>query len=1119
MILSDIAVRRPVFTTMVIGALVVFGLIAFTSIGVDLYPRVEFPVITIITTLPGADPVTVETTVSDVIEQAVSTISGIKALRSTSADSVSQVIVEFELEKPVDVAFQEIQAKLGGVRSQLPRDVEDPVVEKFDVDSAPIMAVVVSGKMPIRDLTRLADKTVAERLQRVRNVGQVTLVGGREREIQVWLDRSRMEGYQLAVQDVQAALQSEHIEMPGGRVETGPLELLVKTRAEFTSAAEISRLIVAWRDGAPVRLEQIAHVDDGLEERRSAANLDGNPAVALLVRRQSGTNTVQVAHALYHEIDNLRRELAPLGIQMEIAQDLSVYIEHSIEEIQFHLVFGGGLAVLIVFVFLRNFRITLISALAIPTSVIAAFIIMQGLGFTMNMMTMLALSLSIGILIDDAIVVIENIHRHVEEGKPPREAATFGTAEIGMAAFAITMSIVAVFVPVGLMKGIVGRFIYQFGLTVAFAVLVSLFVAFTLTPMLSARILKHSGGKANIISRMIGSVLDSIDAAYKWVLAGALRFRFIVVILAVGVLYASMIVAGWMKVEFIPQEDASEMNVVVKAPLGASLDTTEKIFEEIRHRLEGQPWLKYTFMTIGSDQLQRVNEGTMYVKMTPKGTRPMSQADAMVWVRNRLADVPNATISVQQVPRVSGGGRSAALVQFEIRGSDLDVLEKAATTLMDKMRESGGYVDLDSNYEKGKPEVNVYVKRDVAADLGVRASAIASTVNTLIGGQDVAKFRDTGDRYDITLRLDEPYRNDPDDILLLNVRSNSGELIRLQNVARVDRDQGPVQINRFNRTRQITILSNLDKGSGKVLGDAVTEVNAIMKEQGLPPGYTAAFAGTADTMRESFGYMLFALGLAVILVYMVLASQFESFIHPYTIMLSLPLSVIGAIGAIVMFGMTMSIFTMIGIIMLMGLVTKNAILLIDFTNQMRARGMERREALLHAGPVRLRPILMTTLAMIFGMLPIAMGTGAGSESRAPMATAVIGGLITSTLLTLVVVPVVYTIMDDLAHPGSWRLVRFFRGLVAGQQAQAAVAEHGQPPGYTPASRSGSQPGTPSTASGASGAARPSSSFGSSPAGDTEVLQPPRRESGSGSGEGRYAPPPTRPSDYDRPPGD
>ncbi|MGE0434547.1 MAG: efflux RND transporter permease subunit, partial [Planctomycetota bacterium] len=1041
------------------GALVVFGLIAWSSIGVDLFPRVEFPVITIITVLPGADPQTVETTVSDTIEQAVSTISGIKALRSVSADSVSQVIVEFELEKPVDVAFQEVQAKLGGVRSQLPRDVEDPVVEKFDVDSAPIMAVVVSGKMPVRDLTRLADKTVAERLQRVRNVGQVTLVGGRDREIQIWLDRTRLEGYQLAVQDVQAALQGEHIEMPGGRVETGPLELLVKTRAEFESADQIKRLIVAWRDGTPVRLEQVGHVEDGLEERRSAANLNGDPAVALLIRRQSGTNTVQVAHALYHELDKLRGELKPLGVQLEIAQDLSVFIEHSIEEIQFHLVFGGLLAVCIVFVFLRNFRITLISALAIPTSVIAAFIIMQALGFTMNMMTMLALSLSIGILIDDAIVVIENIYRHIEEGAPARQAATTGTAEIGMAAFAITMSIVAVFVPVGLMKGIVGRFFYQFGLTVAFAVMVSLFVAFTLTPMLSARILKHSK-KQNILFRLIGAILDGIDRLYGLILKGALRFRFVVVLLAIGALYGAMIVSNYMKVEFIPLEDASEMNVIVKAPLGASLHTTEQIFEEIRHRIEGQPWLRYTFMTIGSDQLQRVNEGSMYIKMTPKGERAMSQQDAMVWVRERLAGVPNATISVQQVPRVSGGGRSAAPIQFEIRGPELDTLDRIASQVMDKLRESPGYVDIDSTYEKGKPEVNVYVKRDVAADLGVRAVSVASTVNTLIGGQDVAKFRDKGDRFDITLRLDEPWRNDPDDILLLNVRSASGQLIRMQNVARVERDAGPVQINRYNRTRQITLLANLDQKSGKKLGDAVTEINGIVAKMDLPPGYTAAFAGTADTMRESFGYMLFALGLAVILVYMVLASQFESFVHPFTIMLSLPLSVVGALGAIVMFQMTMSIFTMIGIIMLMGLVTKNAILLIDFTNQMRGRGMSKNEALLHAGPVRLRPILMTTLAMIFGMLPIALGTGAGSESRAPMAMAVIGGLITSTALTLLVVPVVYSLLDDLMHPSQWRIVRLIFGNRQ-RRDQFALAEEPDylpPPSERRSSGAGSMPG-------------------------------------------------------------
>ncbi len=1023
MILSDVAIRRPVFTTMVVMALVVFGLVALSKIGIDLFPRVEFPVITIVTELRGADPETVETTVTDPIEEAVSTISAIKTLRSTSAEGFSQVVIEFELEKPVDVAFQEVQSKLGTVRGELPEDAEDPIVEKFDVDSSPIMAIVVSADLPMRDLTRLADKTIKERLQRVPNVGQVRLVGDQERKIWIWLDRAKLEGNGLAVQDVERALRAEHVEFPGGRVETGPLEYVVKTRAEFQSAADFDQMVVAFRAGAPIRVRDLGRAEDGLEERRSQARLDGKPAIGLLVRRQSGTNTVHVAQAVKAQVEALRRELAPRGVSLEIAQDLSVYIEHSIHEIQFHLVIGGALAVLIVFVFLRDWRITLVSALAIPTSVIATFIAMNALGFTMNMMTMLALSLSIGLLIDDAIVVVENVFRHIEEGTPPAEAAHTGTAEIGLAVVAITASVVAVFLPVAFTKGIVGRFFFQFGVTVCVAVLISLFVALTLIPMLSARMLRqgHLHGR---FFRAITRVLDAIDAAYAGLLRRALRHRFLTVLVGVAVFVASLGVGRFIRSEFIPVEDQSEFNIRVKAPLGASLHATDEILERIRAIVQPQPWVDYTFATIGSDELQRVNEGVMYIKMPDKDQREIGQIAAMDWVRAQLADFKDARVAVEIVPRVSGGGRKNSDVQLEIRGPELDRLEQTASAVLEHMRRTPGYADPDTTYDKNKPEVSVAIKRDRAADLGVDPLAVATTVRALVGGADVTKFRAEGDRYDVAVRLLEPFRSRPGDVEKLSVRNDRGQLIRLQNVARVEERSGPVQIDRFNRTRQITVLANLQRDK-KVLGEATAELNRLVQAMGMPAGYTYGFAGQADTMRESFESLLFALFMAVVIIYMVLASQFESFVHPFTIMLSLPLSLVGALGALVATQQTINIYTMIGIIMLMGLVTKNAILLVDYTNTLRAReGLDREAALLKAGPTRLRPILMTTLAMIFGMLPIAVGTGAGSESRAPMAIAVIGGLTTSTLLTLVVVPAVYTILDDLRHPGSWRVVQW-----------------------------------------------------------------------------------------------
>lgn len=1024
MILSDTAIKRPVFATMVIVTIVVFGVISFREIGIDLFPRVEFPVVSVVSVLPGADPETMETTVTDPIEEAVSNISSIKTLRSVSSDGVSQVIVEFELDKDADVAYQEVLAKIGTVRSDLPKDLEEPIVEKFDIDASPILAVVVSSpSMGIRDLTHITDKTIKERLQRVRDVGQVKLVGGRKRQMWIWLSRAKLEGYGLSVQDVENAIRSEHVEYPGGRVEQGPREYVVKTKAEFETADGFANLVVTYVNGMPVRVRDLGWVEDGLEEERSLSRLNENRAVSLLIRRQSGTNTVAVANAVKAEIEKLQAELAPQGLKLEVVQDLSKYIERSVHEVQFHLVFGGGLAILIVFFFLRNLRSTFISSLVIPTSVIGTFILMNALGFTQNMMTLLALTLAIGLLIDDAIVVQENIMRHVEEGQPRAEAARAATSEIALAVFATTLSVVAVFVPVAFMGGIVGRFFYQFGLSVAFAVLISMFVSFTLDPMLSSRILVKP--KKTRLHEISERFFGAIDGVYERLLAVALRWRWAVVGLAVASFVGAIGVGRFLRSEFLPMEDQSEFSIRVKAPLGASLATTDGILGELHQRIMTQPWARYTFATIGTDELQRVNEGTMYIRMTEKGTRPISQMQAMEWTRENLADIKDATISVEIVGRISGGGERQSDLQVEIRGRNLDTLEALSAGLIAKMKTAGGYTDFDTTYEKGKPQIGVYVKRDRAADLGISPLAVASTVKALIGGDDVSKFKAEGDRYDVSVRLQEPYRNRPEDIELLTVRSVHGQLIRLQNVARITPEPGPVQINRYNRTRTITVLANLQQGQ-KVLGQAVEEVTGFIKDLNLPPGYTYGFTGSAEHMSESFEYLFFALFLAVVMVYIVLASQFESFIHPFTIMLALPLSVIGALGILVLTGMTMSIFTMIGIIMLMGLVTKNGILLVDFTNTLRSRdGLDRTAAILKAGPVRLRPILMTTFAMIFGMLPTALGTGEGSESRAPMAVAVIGGLTTSTLLTLVVVPVVYTLMDDLRHIGSWRVWRRF----------------------------------------------------------------------------------------------
>lgn len=1012
MILSDLSVKRPTFISMIMFAMAIFGLIAYNELGVDLFPKIDFPVVTVVASLPGADPESIEKTVTEVIEESLSSLNSIKQLRSTSAEGIAQIVIEFDLEKNVDIAFQEVQAKLSSVRKLLPDDLKEIAVEKFDIDSAPIMAVLVSGNLSIQQLSRIADKNVKDRLQQIPGVGQINIIGKQERNIWIYLDPYKMEGMQVTVQEVSNALKAQHIEFPGGRISSTTRELSIKTKAEMEDVAHLNNIVIAYRNGYPVKISDIGRVEDGLEEQRTLAKLNGNKALALLVRRQSGTNTVNVAHAVKNAVATLKDNLAAENISLEIAQDMSVFIEHSLEEIQFHLVFGGLLAVIIVFFFLRDLRITLMSALAIPISVISTFILLRVMGFTLNNMTMLALSLSIGILIDDAIVVVENIYRHFKGGKSSFDAATYGTQEIGLAAFAITMSIIAVFLPVAFMKGLIGRFFYQFGMTVTFAVLISLFVAFTLTPMLASRFLKMHERKGKL-SLWIEKLLNTVDAAYKSLLVITLRYRKTTLTIAIAMLVGSLFLGKFIRSEFVPMEDRSEFFVKFKTPLGSSLAVTEQALEKIRSNISKEPWVNYTFATIGSDSFNKVNEGALYIKMVPKDKRKIGQKQAMKLARENLSTIPNIKISIEQVQNISGGGRRSAAVQLDIKGIELNRIENIADEIYSKLLNTPGYVDVDTSYEKGKPEVEVHIKRDEAAALGISPATIAHEIKSLIGGADINKFRAKGDRFNISVRLSEEFRNKAKDVLSLSVRNNRGDLIKLSSLVDIKEKQGPVQIDRYNRSRIISVFSNLQEGK-KVLGEAVNEITAVVDKMDLPQGYSTNFSGSAESMKDSFQNLIFALLLAVIVVYMVLASQFESFLQPLIIMLSLPFSIIGALGILAITQMTQSIFTIIGIIMLLGLVTKNAILLIDYINTLRVRDkLDKVDAILIAGPTRLRPILMTTLAMIFGMLPIALSQGAGSESRGPMAMAIIGGLVTSMILTLIIVPVVYSLADEL----------------------------------------------------------------------------------------------------------
>lgn len=1009
--LVDTSIRRPVFTAVMMMILIVFGAYSYSRVGVDLFPEIDLPVVTITTVYPGADPSTVESRVSDPLEEAVSSISGIDELRSTSTENISLVIIRFDLEKDGDLAVQDVRDKVAANLADLPTDIDPPVIQKIDLGAAPIVSVVLSGPASTRDLTKYADDVMKQRLQNVNGVGNIDIVGGQEREFHVKVDPFALDGFGLAVTDIMNTLAAQNIKIPGGRLDTPNTEFSLNTVGEVETAEEIGRIIISTYNGRAVRIADVASVFDAEEEKRSDASLNGKGAVSLTIQKQSGSNTVAVAEGVMEELDKLKEDLPP-GWEVEVPVNNATFIERTIEDVQFDLLFGAILAVLIIMLFLRDWRATFIAAMALPTSVIATVAFINTMGFTFNTMTMLALTLSIGILIDDAIVVIENIHRHLEMGKSPARAAYEGTSEIGLAVLAITASIIAVFVPVATMKGITGRFFYQFGMTVAFAVAVSLFVAFTLTPMLSARMLRKSHGEPGPFGRVTERILGAIDRVYEKLARGALNHPIITILSAVAVFIGSLALAGRIPTEFMPAEDRGEFRVFIETETGTPLEKTMEITRKITKEIREVPGVVLTFGTIGEGARGTVNKATVHVEFVDKNQRDFSQMEAQAYIRKLLSKYPEVRTAIEPLSVVGGSGARNPNMQYVLLGSDLAALNRTADDVIAELKQKPGYVDVDKSSRDGKPELKIEIDRDRAADLGVNVADIAMAIRIFYAGEKATEISTDGDRYELIVRMQDDMRNDPAVIGNLRVRSRAtGQLVPLSNMVTVQPSTGPAQIERFDRQRQVTIYANLD---GVALGTAMEEVSAMV-DRIKQPGVTGGVTGMANMLSDTMGYMLEALLLAVILIYLILAAQFESFVHPLTIMMSLPLSLIGAFGLLFIFGMPLSIFAMIGFIMLMGLVTKNAVLLVDYANVLRREGLQPADALVKAGVVRLRPILMTTAAMIFGMLPVATGMSAGGELRAPMAMAVIGGLITSTMLTLVVVPAVYLLLDRLTE--------------------------------------------------------------------------------------------------------
>ncbi|MBM4338789.1 MAG: efflux RND transporter permease subunit [Deltaproteobacteria bacterium] len=1010
MFLSDTSVKRPVVATIITLALVFFGILGYQRIGIDLFPEVDFPYVTVTTTLFGAAPEVMDTDVTDPIEEQVNTIEGVKHITSSSGYGFSQVVVEFELYRDIDSAIQDVRAKVDLARRKLPTDIDPPIIDKFDINAIPIIWLSMKGNLPLQRLGMIADEVLRPQLESIQGVGTINLDGYAKREIRVWLDGKKLEAHRLTSNDIARAFQIKNVELPGGIIESVDREFTVRNLGELRNIEEFNNLIINYQNGAPIRLKDVGWTEDGTEPVRSMARFNRMPAIGLSIVPRSGANVVEVARAVKSKLGEMNKALPP-GVEVSVSFDSSFFIEEAIADVGYDVFLGGVLAAGVMFFFLLSLRSTIITALAIPTSLIASFGIMHFMGFTRNYMTMLALSMMVGVVIDDAIIVLENIYRHMEEGKDPKSAARDGAREIAFAATAATFSIAAVFIPVAFMGGIIGRFFYQFGVTVAASVIASLVIALILIPMLCSRFLKVEQ-KRSRLTHLFERGYEGLEGQYRKTLAFCLRHRWIIVLVATVIFFGSVALLANLKREFVPKSDESRFLIHLETPTGSTLQYTDDKMRRLETLVLNLSEMKNIFSTIGVGTRKEVNKGVLLVALKDRGERNRTQHEVMAGLREEVRGIPGCKIYIEDFEPVAVGGRRGAPLQFDIKGPDVKGLESISSQIMAEMMKRPGFVDVSSDLELTKPEVRIFIDRNKASDVGVDVREISSVVRQMIGGQEVSKFKDVerAKRYDVRVRLIKDQRMNPEDIAQISLRTPRGGLIKLAQVIKVEEGIGPNLINRKDRQRSATIYA--DTAGGKALGEAIDEMEALAK-QIIPTGYSHSFFGQAEAFKESFRYLLQALIQAIIIIYMVLAMQFNSFLHPLTVMLALPLSTAGAFSALYLTGDSISIISMIGMITLTALVVKNSILLVDYTNTLIEKGMERNAAVLQAAPVRLRPILMTAVTTMLGVLPVALGYSAGGELRAGMGRATFGGMFASTLLTLFVVPVAYTIMDDL----------------------------------------------------------------------------------------------------------
>jgi HAE1 family hydrophobic/amphiphilic exporter-1 len=1058
---TRISIGNPVLATMMMAALLVLGLFSYQRLQVDQFPDVTFPVVVVQTDYPGASPETVESDITRKVEEAVNTISGINALTSRSYEGSSVVIIEFQLTVDPSQAAQDVREKVATISSTFRKEVKEPKVTRYDPSSQPIFSISVSNEpgaraRSMRDLTTIADQVVKKRLENVRGVGSVSLVGGTLREVDIYVKPGEMEAQGIGIDQVINAVRNENQELPSGAIRSSTDEKVVQIQGRVKDPADFGRIIVTRRGGQPVFLSQIATVVDGQEEQESLAMFNGQRTLALNIVKAQGENTIEVVDGLkaaMKELEPVLKTQYP-GVKLDVIRDSSRQIRVGVENVRRTLIEGAVLTVLIVFLFLNSWRSTVITGLTLPVALIGTFLFMYMFGFTINMITLMALSLCVGLLIDDAIVVRENIVRHAGmkvhgRYKDHKTAALEGTAEIGLAVMATTFSIVAVFLPVGFMGGIIGRFFHQFGVTVTAAVLISMFVSFTLDPMLSsvwhdpATHGEHAGGwYGKTIGRVLGYFEDMVQwlsDVYQVLLRWSLKHRGKTLLIAAATFFGGFAIpmSGLIGSEFVPQADYSETGVVYYTPVGSSLEFTESKAHQVETVLREMPEVKDLYTSINTGTLQGKNYATTYVRLVPRSERKRSTYEMGIPLRNRLSQI--AGITVTHIGSLEGVGGDTKQIRFSLLGPDLDQLSKLSDEVQAKLRAIPGVVDIDSSLKPNKPTISVTPKRDIGADLGVGVAQIGGALRPLLAGEAASSWRAPDDEnYDVNVRLAPSDRNSIDDLSRLMLTSSqtnadgTPKMVPLRQVADISPSTGANQINRRDLNREVELSANV---VGRSAGQVSADIKKALDGMHLQPGYRYLLNGSAKNMQESFGYALSALALAVIFIYMILASQFASFLQPLAIMSSLPLTLIGVFLALMFFRSTLNLFSIIGFIMLMGLVTKNAILLVDFANQARKEGKERAAALLEAAHVRLRPILMTTLAMVFGMVPLAFGLAEGSEQRAPMGQAVIGGIITSSLLTLVVVPVAYTYLDDFA---AWAKRKW-----QGKQAHRETSERGQ----------------------------------------------------------------------------